>query len=403
MHAAAVASKGYRAPKLGGAYAMTADSSSPQSVAQLEGTVTVKSGAEKAPLYALSADSSHQTPAQLASEVVAESRMREQAQHAQHGLAQHELAQHGLAQHAQAHQSAQDMLSSRWANAPWASALTAYMSQPDSQHADSEHTASKAVADSSHTPLPPGRGNPQNSKPADRPAVATRSPNALFRSAPQIIRAVPRQVSSRAASQLSRPALVQFGELGKNEHDKASFGSAAWQQPTAGSASLSAHLLPDSRVATGKAAATSPLFPTGKAAMTALLLPTGKAAATSPVLPTRKAAATAPLVPTRKVAVPFFMKPCSKPWGVNKGGRAGGLSKTLGVPRGAKVSKSTGVHQGEVAKTGEQACNRLSQLVPPVICASEYCIACDDAACDRGLGWVSSQVLNPNKFGIAPT
>ena len=314
--------------------------------------------------------------------------------------------QHELAQRQPAHQSAQDMLSSKCANAPWATALTAHLSQPNTHYA-SEHTAGKPVADSSCTPLPPGRGTPHASNPADdaisRPGVATRIPNALFGTAPQIIRAVPRQVSSRAASWLSEAAVPQLSELGRSEHDRASFGSAAQQQPTAGSASLSAHLLPDSRVATGKAAATSPLFPTGKAAMTALLLPTGKAAATSPVLPTRKAAATAPLVPTRKVAVPFFMKPCSKPWGVNKGGRAGGLSKTLGVPRGAKVSKSTGVHQGEVAKTGEQACNRLSQLVPPVICASEYCIACDDAACDRGLGWVSSQVLNPNKFGIAPT
>ncbi|KAL0044119.1 hypothetical protein WJX82_010884 [Trebouxia sp. C0006] len=48
------------------------------------------------------------------------------------------------------------------------------------------------------------------------------------------------------------------------------------------------------------------------------------------------------------------MRPCSKPWGVNKGARAGGLSKTQGVPRGAKGSRGTGVtQQGKVvAKTG---------------------------------------------------
>jgi hypothetical protein len=164
-------SKRYTAPKLGGAYAVTADSSSLQSVAQLEATVSVKSGAEKAPSHALSADSSQQPPAQLGAEVSAESRLRgaeshglpagpsrhqppaqgkpaqrEQAQHGlaqhepvQHGLAQHGPAQHGLAQREQAHQFARDMLSSRWANAPWADALTAYLCRPDAQHA-SEHT-----------------------------------------------------------------------------------------------------------------------------------------------------------------------------------------------------------------------------------------------------------------------
>ncbi|KAL0044076.1 hypothetical protein WJX82_007512 [Trebouxia sp. C0006] len=179
---------------------------------------------------------------------------------------------HGLAQRQPAHQSAQDMLSSRWANASWATALTAHLSQPGAQHA-SQHTAGKPVADSSRTPLLPGRGNPQNSTPADnaisRPGVATRIPNALFGTAPQIIRAVPRQVAA-----------------------------------------------------------------------TALLPPTGKAAKT------------APLLPSRKSAVPSFMRPCSKPWGANKGGRAGGLSKTQGVPRGAKGSKGTGAAQREkFAKT----------------------------------------------------
>ncbi len=590
-------SKRYTAPKLGGAYAVTADSSSLQSVAQLEATVSVKSGAEKAPSHALSADSSQQPPAQLGAEVSAESRLRGAESHglpagpsrhqppAQGKPAQREQAQHGLAQREQAHQFARDMLSSRWANAPWADALTAYLCRPDAQHA-SEHTGlqtnlpggvahmaqseaqhasgksaqarvscnppplaggdpkagdsavvqrllhdsadplsagagdwqgpagtgkpsgvnpirptpagdgpqtSKPAADSSHTPLSPDRGNPQNKKPADdaisRPAVATRIPNALFRSAPQIIKAVPRQVSIPATSRRSRPAPVQLSELGKN--GKASFGSAAQQPPAAGSASLSAPL-PDSKAATGPvsaalppcgaaavgeplpltgkaageevtvpllspgkaaatgagaatallpackavagvappphlpigkataaapgpeaitapllsagealagavpapllptgqaaatavnaapvtngiattaamatpllpagkavtAAATAPLLPTDKAAATAPLLPTGKAAATAPLLPTGKAAATAPLLPTGKAAVPSFMRACSKPWGVNKGGRAGGLSKTLGGPRGAKGAKGTGVvQQDKVAKTGEQ-------------------------------------------------
>ena len=120
----------------------------------------------------------------------------------------------------------------------------------------------------------------------------------------------------------------------------------------------------------------APLLPTGQAAATAVnaapvtngiattaamatpLLPAGKAvtaAATAPLLPTGKAAATAPLLPTGKAAVPSFMRACSKPWGVNKGGRAGGLSKTLGGPRGAKGAKGTGVvQQDKVAKTGEQ-------------------------------------------------
>ncbi len=316
--------------------------------------------------------------------------------------------------------------------------------KPDAQYA-SQHIASKPVADSSRTPLPPGRGTPQNSKPADaamsRPGVATRIPNALFGSAPHIIKAVPRQVSSRAASWLSKPAQqVQLSELGHNS--KATFGSAVQQQPAAGSASLSAALLPGSKAATGPvsaallpgsaAAAGVPLLPTGKAAgqeiatpllstgtaaaagpdvqsvtgaasaplvpsgqaaattvnaaavsngiatsaatvapllpagkavtaaPTAPLFPTGKAAATTHLLPTGKAATTAPLLPGSKSAVPSFMRPCSKPWGVNKGGRAGGLSKTLGVPRGAKGSRGTGVAQQEkVAKTGEQACNSL--------------------------------------------
>jgi len=112
-------------------------------------------------------------------------------------------------------------------------------------------------------------------------------------------------------------------------------------------------LLPAGKAVT--AAATAPLLPTGKAAATAPLLPTDKAAATAPLLPTGKAAATAPLLPTGKAAVPSFMRACSKPWGVNKGGRAGGLSKTLGGPRGAKGAKGTGVvQQDKVAKTGEQ-------------------------------------------------
>ena len=343
--------------------------------------------------------------------------------------------QHGLAQRQPAHQSAQDMLSSRWANASWATALTAHLSQPGAQHA-SQHTAGKPVADSSRTPLLPGRGNPQNSTPADnaisRPGVATRIPNALFGTAPQIIRAVPRQVSSHAASWLSKAAVPQLSELGRSEHDRASFGSAAQQQPTAGSASLSAPLPPDSRavtrpvstallpggaaavsvpllsngqaadgesaahlLSTGKAAApgpeavsaplrpaakavagaaSAPLLPTGQpaaamatpllsagkavtAAATAPHLPAGKAAATALLPPTGKAAKTAPLLPSRKSAVPSFMRPCSKPWGANKGGRAGGLSKTQGVPRGAKGSKGTGAAQREkFAKTSEQAC-----------------------------------------------
>ena len=327
--------------------------------------------------------------------------------------------QHGLAQRQPAHQSAQDMLSSRWANASWATALTAHLSQPGAQHA-SQHTAGKPVADSSRTPLLPGRGNPQNSTPADnaisRPGVATRIPNALFGTAPQIIRAVPRQVSSRAASWLSKAAVPQLSELGRSEHDRASFGSAAQQQPTAGSASLSAPLPPDSRavtrpvstallpggaaavsvpllsngqaadgesaahlLSTGKAAApgpeavsaplrpaakavagaaSAPLLPTGQpAAATATPLRSGKAAATALLPPTGKAAKTAPLHPSRKSAVPSFMRPCSNPWGANKGGRAGGLSKTQGVPRGAKGSKGTGAAQREkFAKTSEQAC-----------------------------------------------
>lgn len=130
------------------------------------------------------------------------------AQHeqAQHGLAQHGQAELGLAQHEQAHQSAQDMLSSRWANAPWADALSSYLPQPDAQY-----TADKPDADSNGTPLHPGRGNPA-SKPADdainRPAVAPCISNALFRSAPQIIKAVPRQVSTRAASWLGESAVA---------------------------------------------------------------------------------------------------------------------------------------------------------------------------------------------------
>ncbi len=331
------------------------------------------------------------------------------------------------------------MLSSRWGNAPWATALSAHLSQPDAQYA-SQHTDGKPVADSSHTPPPPGRGTPQNSKPADdaisRPGVVTRIPNALFMKAPEIIKAVPRQVSSRAASWLSKPTQqVQLSELGQNS--KASFGSAAQQQPAAGSASLAHPLLPGSKAATGPvstaalpgsaAAVSVPLLPTGKAAggeITAPLLATGKAAAatgpkavsapllpagkgvtgaasapllptgqaaaaavnaapvphgittavaaatpvlpagkavnaaaTAPVLLTGKAAPTAPLLSSSKSAAPSFMRPCSKPWGVNKGGRAGGLSKTQGVPRGAKGSKGTGAAQREkLAKTGEQAC-----------------------------------------------
>jgi len=360
--------------------------------------------------------------------------------------------QHGLAQRQPAHQSAQDMLSSRRAGAPWATALTAHLSQPDAQYA-SQHTASKPVFYSSRTPLPTGRGTPQNSKPADdaisRPGVATRIPNALFMRAPEIIKAVPRQVSSRAASWLAEPAQqVQFSELGQNS--KVSFGSDAQQQPAAGTASFSHPLLPGSKAASGPistaalpgsaAAVSVPLLPTGKAAggeITAPLLATGKAAAaagpeavsapllpdvqsvtgaaSAPLLPTDQAAAaaawsvgrrgavnaapvpngittaaaaaapllpngktlnaaaTAPLLstgkapptsnllPKSKSAVPSFMRPCSKPWGVNKGGRAGGLSKTQGVPRGAKGSRGTGVtQQGKVvAKTGELACNSL--------------------------------------------
>ena len=323
--------------------------------------------------------------------------------------------QHGLAQREPAHQSAQDILSIRWADAPWATALTAHLSKPDAQYA-SQHTASKPVVDSSRTPVPPGRGAPRNSKPADaamsRPGVATRIPNALFGSVPHIIKAVPRQVSSRAASWLSKPAQqVQLSELGQNS--KATFGSAVQQQPAAGSASLSAALLPGSKAGTGPvsaallpgsaAAAGVPLLPTGKAAgreiaapllsagtaaaagpdvqsvtgaASAPLLPSGQAAATTvnaaavsngiatsaatvapllpagkavtaaptaPLLPTGKAATSALLLPSSKSAVPSFMRPCSKPWGVNKGGRAGGLSKTLGVPRGAKGSRGTGV------------------------------------------------------------
>ncbi|DBA82927.1 TPA: hypothetical protein ACH3X1_006713 [Trebouxia sp. C0004] len=69
-------SKGYRAPNLGGVCAVTADSSSPQSVAQLEATVSVNPGAERAPLYALSADSSHQ-----------------------HRVSQHRVSQHSVSRH----------------------------------------------------------------------------------------------------------------------------------------------------------------------------------------------------------------------------------------------------------------------------------------------------------------
>ncbi len=432
VHAAAVhtgvISKGYSAPQLDGAYAGTADSSSPQSVAQFEVTVSVKSGAKRAP-YALSADSSHQSPAQRAELPMQGVESHEQALHAQAQHAQHGLTQHELAQREPAHQSAQDMLSSRWANAPWATTLTAYLSQPDAQYA-SQHTASKPVADSSRTPLPPGRGNPQNSKTADdamsRPGVATRIPNALFGSAPQMIKAVPRQVSSCAASWLSKPGQqVQLSELGQNS--KASFGSAAQQQPAAGSASLSHPLLPGSKAATGPvstallpggaAAAGVPLLPTGKAAggattahllsagkaaaadpeaVSAPLLPAGKgvagagpalllptdqtaaaavkaapvpngiataAAAATPLLPAGKTAPTANLLPSSNSAVSSFMRPCSKPWGVNKGGRAGGLSKTLGVPRGANGSRGTGVAQQEkVAKTGKQACSTLYSI-----------------------------------------
>ncbi len=252
-----------------------------------------------------------------------------------------------------------------------------------------------------------------------------------------------RQVSTHAASWLSEPAQqVQLSKLGQNS--KAGFGSAAQQQPAAGSASLSGPLLPGIGAATGPvstallpggaAAVSLPLLPTGKAAgreIPAPLFATGKAAAAgpeavsapplpakgvtgaapSPLLPTDQAAAAAvnaapvangittaaatatpllhagkaaamtplllsgkaatraPLLPSGKSAVPSFMRPCSKPWGVNKGGRAGGLSKTVGVPRGAKGSKGTGVaQQQKVVKTGEQACNTLTVICFPSCC-----------------------------------
>ena len=229
------------------------------------------------------------------------------AQHeqAQHGLAQHGQAEHGLAQREQAHQSAQDMLSSRWANAPWTDALSSYLPQPDAQY-----TANKPVADSNRTSLHRGRGNPHASKPADdainRPAVAPCVPNALFRKAHQINKAVPCQVSTRAASWLGESAVAQLSELGRNEHDKASLGSAAQQQPAAGSALDSAPLLPDSRATSGPASAA--LLPGGAAAVGEPLLPDGKAAGgevTIPLLPTGWAAGggfATPLLSTGKAA-----------------------------------------------------------------------------------------------------
>ena len=135
----------------------------------------------------------------------------------------------------------------------------------------------------------------------------------------------------------------------------------------AGPEAVSAPLLPDVQSVTGAVSA-APVpngITTAAAAVAAApLLPNGKtvnAAATAPLLSTGKAALTANLLPKSKSAVPSFMRPCSKPWGVNKGGRAGGLSKTQGVPRGAKGCRGTGVtQQGKVvAKTGELACNSL--------------------------------------------
>ncbi|DBA82926.1 TPA: hypothetical protein ACH3X1_006712 [Trebouxia sp. C0004] len=211
--------------------------------------------------------------------------------------------------------------------------------------------AGKPLADSSRTPFPPGRGNLQHSKPADdpinRPAVATRIPNALFRSAPQIT--VPRQVSIPAASQLSKPGLVELSELGKTtkqilalHHFLLLFfltaslqlgqsllllashavavsvpflhtGKAAGGKVTApllspgkaaaaGAGAAIAPLLPACKAVAGVAHA--PLFPTGQAAaaapgpeaVTAPLLPAGEAVAgavPAPLLPTRQAAATA--------------------------------------------------------------------------------------------------------------
>ncbi|KAL0029025.1 hypothetical protein WJX77_000145 [Trebouxia sp. C0004] len=273
-------SKGYRAPNLGGVCAVTADSSSPQSVAQLEATVSVNPGGKSA-----QARVSCNTPPLARGDPRAGGSP---------------VVQRLL------HESADPL--SACAGDWQGPAGTGKPSGVTSIRPTCDPQAGKPLADSSRTPFPPGRGNLQHSKPADdpinRPAVATRIPNALFRSAPQIT--VPRQVSIPAASQLSKPGLVELSELGKTTKQILALHHFLLLFFLTASLQLGQSLL---------------LLASHAVAVSVPFLHTGKAAVSRGVSP--------------------------------RGAEPGGCSKPWGSPRGAKGSKGTGfVLQEKVAKNG---------------------------------------------------